>query len=862
MTAWDDVRDLIGKCDADGVTALVLTLDADGRREIARQLPGHLKEIRRYLDSWRGTGEHAEALRAAGAGTIATATSVASWLTRRGLVGADSTVDDTHRLLRLVRMRPPTWQADLAQRLAGRLRGRDPSYELTAALIRETGIEVPTDDGFVVGWVSRRTAGRPLADVLADDPLLDALLPRIFEAQGVGEALNREGIYPWPSVLHTLATNGRADRSMMLDGCLRCFLRGGTALELRFFVRLHEALDPTVNEIEPHARDYLRLLPSSTGTVAELALNHLRRLDPPEPEGFGEAATALMFRQEKKLVRAGLSWIDQVVRHAPGHAEKVSEALVMIFSHETHDLRERAVRLAVKHAAGMSADTLRDAAGALPPDLRAQLATVVSGIEVKAQAPQASRQGAALTPGRRELPSPIGTAAELAASVTLFARDTEHWDDWIAIERMMAGLVELAHRDRDAVQKALAPVMNQEFPWWVAGDPGIHPVGWLLTACRNLVSPGSRERWTKPLLPLPSHVHPLHRFVLRRAAEVFTALQNGDLFPLLLATPTSVSGHINPAELIARLERLEASGAEPFPADLDQALLRIPRSVEPETVARAERLSSPAGRLVARWMAGAGRVTPQVAIRHRYLDGASLRWSDDGVPPVYSRSDPQIVPFVSAPATGLEGIDALFHVPSFRYAECMTWWLGIMPSEPEAAAAYLLAFSMVGRRLAAPESASLGELAGATEPLGPVAATLLLARLNSADPAQRASLLGTLATLAAAGHLPGHDLGEQLGLLVTYDLVTLSRITSALVEITNAGFGAQVWPIVTAALPHLFPTGRERGVHGLAALIALGADTAPPGAGTEIPGLAAVVARGGSSRMVREATRLTRLLRE
>jgi hypothetical protein len=143
-----------------------------------------------------------------------------------------------------------------------------------------------------------------------------------------------------------------------------------------------------------------------------------------------------------------------------------------------------------------------------------------------------------------------------------------------------------------------------------------------------------------------------------------------------------------------------------------------------------------------------------------------------------------------------------------------------------------------------------------------VAANLLLARLNSADSAQRASLLGTLAALAATGHLPGHDLGDQLGLLVTYDLVTLSRITPALVETARAGFGTQVWPIVAAALPHLLPSDREQGVHGLAALIALGADTAPPGAGTEIPGLAAVVARGGSSRMVREATRLTRLLRE
>ncbi|WP_371785297.1 DUF7824 domain-containing protein [Streptosporangium subroseum] len=808
VTAWDDIRDLIGKCDADGVTALVLTLDADGRREIAKQLPGHLKEVRRYLDLWRGAGEHAEALRAAGAGTIATAASVASWLTRRGLVGADSTVDDTPRLLRLVCTRPHAWQADLAQRLAGRLRGRDPSYELTAALIRETGIEAPTDDGFVVGWVSGGTADQPLDDVLAGDPLLDALLPRIFEAQGVGEALKWESdpdsSYSWLGALHALATRGRVDRGMMLDGCLRRFLRGGTAQELRFFVRLHEALDPAVTEIEPRAGDYLRLLPSAPGTVAELALNHLRRMDPPEPEDFGEAVESLMFRQERKMVRAGLSWIDQVVRYAPGHAEAAAGALAMTFGHEMYDLKERAVRLAVKHADGMSADTLRDAAGALPPDLRARLATVVSGIEVEAQPPHT----AALTPVRLELPPPITTVAELAASVAGFAHGPEHWDDWLSVERLMAGLVELTYRDRAAVQKALVPIkalistMGQGFHWWATGASELHPVRLLLAACQNLLAEDPR---TPPILPYLPQKYPLHQFVLRRAAEVFTALRTGGLPPVLLATPTTVSGHVDPVELVSRLERLETAGTEPFPTDLEQALLRIPRSVEPETVARAARLSSSAGKLVARWMAGEGRVTPQVTIRHRYLDGASWHWFDDGMPPRYSCKDPQLVPFVSAPATGLEGIDSLFHVSSFRYTECMTWWLGIMPSETEAAAAHLLAFSMVDRRLIALESVSLGEFAGATEPLGPVAANLLLARLNSADPARRASLLGTLAALAATGHLPGHDLGDQLGLLVTYDLATLSRITPALVETARTGFGTQAWPIVAAALPTSFP---------------------------------------------------------
>ncbi|MFF3442538.1 DUF6493 family protein [Streptosporangium sp. NPDC002721] len=858
MTAWDDVRDLIDKCDADGVARLVVTLDGDARREVARRLPGHLKEIRLHLDSWRGAGGRAEALRAAGAGTIATATAVASWLTRRGLVGADRRIGDTQRLLDLVGTRPHTWQADLAARLAGRLRGRDPSYELAAALIHRTGVEPPADDGFVVGWVSAAPGHGRVADVLAADPLLDALLPRIFDAQGVGEALQWDGDptsdRTWLGGLRTLAAEGRVDRAMLLDGCVGRFLRGGTALELRFFVRLHRALEPTRAELTSRARDYLRLLPSAPGTVAELALGHVRELPGVSPGDFAEAVEALMYRPEKKLVRAGLSWLDRSVRLSPEHAGAAAGALTTAFAHDASDVQERAVRLAVRHAAHLDPEPLREAAASLPTDLRADLR---AGLGV-AERPGEEEEPVLLVAPRLpvvELPPPVTTVAELGAEFARLAADPYSRLGWLETERLTAGLVELTHRDREAVRAALSAVPVREWGWSENADP----LAWLWAAMRAVAFPSRPS--SAPRFPGPGHVSVPHALTLRRMAELVTAARADALPPVLLATPTSAGGHVDPAELLARLERLEAVGVDPPDADLQQALLRIPRRVDAEVAARAARLTTPAGRLVARWMAGEGLADPVVTVRYSYAAGASRRWFDEGEPPYHSNA--RAASFVAASPVELDLVDSLCRDPQ-TYVHgrdgYISWWAGVMPSHREVVAAHLLPFLDWDQPERGPGLSILHDLARADGPLGPAFATMLAFHLNDEDPAGRTAALDLFLVLSATGDLPAADLGDRLGHLFRTGMATLSRVIPSLAEAERAGAGAQVWRTVAATLPHLVPIDRERPLSGLADLISLGVRSAPPGDTTPVPGLAVIAARGGSSRTVREALRLTRLL--
>lgn len=75
-------------------------------------------------------------------------------------------------------------------------------------------------------------------------------------------------------------------------------------------------------------------------------------------------------------------------------------------------------------------------------------------------------------------------------------------------------------------------------------------------------------------LPHAGGVSPLHDFLLHRYAELAEALRDGTLPPVLLATPTWMSGHLDPDVLVDRLEVCAAAGVEPLPADLAQAAAR------------------------------------------------------------------------------------------------------------------------------------------------------------------------------------------------------------------------------------------------------------------------------------------------
>ncbi|MFC7037483.1 DUF6493 family protein [Nonomuraea rubra] len=955
-SVWESVVAVLDTGDLDLVADRVLALDERARREVAAALPGHVSvaegraharrheyetrrareaeaawrehvraeeragravheherrqwEVPRHLWQVSGDESWAAPLRLAGAAAIGGPAAVVAWLNRRDLHDRWAWDRRTAAVLeRVLSARPAAWQADFATRATLKLRTtgrrratRDPMAGLVLTMLRRTGATPPRHDPLVVAWAT----GTPIAAELREDPLLDHLLPRLFEADGVGALLRDERADPpaprsWLAALRKLQAEGRIGRDVLLDGCLRRFLRGGQAADLRFFVRLHELLDPTYDEVSKRRHDYLRLLPVAPGAVAEPVLRHLRRLADLDPGEVTEAVRALLSRGERKLLTAGLTWLDELARDPAAELESLAPALGYAFACESADVQGRAVRLAVKHAkrfgeAGGRA--VREAAAVLPQELGETLASVFGG-----EVAEDPRESGRFVPV--PLPAPVAAAAFPAPVVV--AGEMEALPDgsrWEAAELWLAGVVRLYGSDRDGLAARLAGLMPGVAPpagrwqavwhwaWEIArlvtagpgnsgdaaesrggaaGSEGLQ-AGEMFQAAGG---PGPGEGFSR--LPQAGEVPGPHLFLLRRWAEVCEAIGAGTLPPYLLAEPTSMTGRLDGAVLVERLAGYERAGVEALPADLGQALLRLPRRTEPGVVARAGRLTSAAGRAVARWLSGdrpepvaeiawwyyppAG--TPGCGDRRVYREDREPAATGSVLHELTAHLHPAPPPGDGPPVGGLQVVAELLGGPvEHRLKEhdgYLSWWPYLMPSDREAVAAYLVPHLTERWLRARTAPAQARALAGADGPMGEAAALVqayfVADRAWSADPEERAR---PLVELAARGELAAEEVGRQLALLVRRTELKPGPVFETLESAAALGAHREVWRIMTGFLAGFLPGPGERTHtrHAQGLTFALRA-ARWAGARGAVACVAEIAQRRASNNFVREARRL------
>ncbi|MFJ7586836.1 DUF6493 family protein [Streptomyces sp. NPDC097617] len=829
-----------------------------------RDLLAELKELRRELraagwDRWQERDLMSTALLVAGTACQTGAAAAASWIGGRDMRRWRSTPEGA--LLDVLADRDAAWLGDLAHRLAARPSTVQEDYGLILELVRRADCPMPTTDGCVEGWAMAAGSSRaPLTGTLRGDRHLAAFVPRLFETpEPVGVLTwqcDADDPGHWPTALATLAGEGLLDRTALLVGCTARLLRGGTALQLKPYRAVLEALRPTEEEERGRTADWIALTADAPSPVAGYAQQVLARLAAAghvTTDGLAEMSAAVLFRPEKKLVRAQLVLLGRRLSRDPAAAPELLPVLGEAFGHADTDIQERALKLAAAHLGDDEAlrAALADRAHLLSPLHRAR-AVEVLGAEA---APEED------TGPYRELlpPPPIPVALEPAPAtveetVELVAAvvnsRTEPVEEY---ERALDGLVRHAHRDRAALAAALRPALADRY--WLdperrhryTGDlPGLEHVA------AAVLDVGPAGPAPQPLATWRSDCHHTDAAVARhaRVAEIARAVRTRPL-PFLLATPTLRTGALDPRTLVARLAEYARLGERPAPADFAQALLRVRRDAS--ALPGAAALGTSEGDRLAAWLGEGGR---PAAITRRTTPAGYHR---------YGGNPDRLVLDIGERATVVTEFPAEFGgLGSARRIAGRCWdgednesLIALLPEDRET----LAAWSLAGVTSCALDDERGGTgilpgLAAAGGPAGPALHLAVATGLGARHPEDRLRAVDALLTLAGRGELDTERLGADLTELVALGTVKTGRLADSLRTAAATGAHATTWAVLGAVLPALLTGSADP--RGTGELLETAAECAEQsGAAAPHPaGLAETATRPGRSRLVTQAARL------
>jgi hypothetical protein len=706
----------------------------------------------------------------------------------------------------VLRARPITWLPELAAGVVAGLDARPwDEWPLADALVREAGLPVPAEPSFAIGWWRHVHRGEHAHQALADDPWRPVLLPLVLRHEGFGEALARNGVWI-EDTLRRLAAADPAAAGVVRSGCRIRLLLGGTPTAVRPYVRLHDAIPADTGDLAAGLTDYLSLLHSPHSTVAGLAQRALCAADEAgllELDTLRDVAATMLARDEKKLRQTQQVWLRAAARRRPAH---------------------RAELLALLD----------------PPPAAGQ---------PQPQPAPAPHVPAPHVPALHR----VSTVAELAEEVAALL----HGDlTPVTMERVMGGLVTGAAGDRTAAARALGPVvarqqdwlnplwdMDQTLIWCALAVMGGSPQ--LAAKARPAVADAQRRTQAGgPLAPLHPHGDFTPAWLLQHRLAEIAAHGPAAPVPVLLATPTEANGHLDPAELVGRLARYEQAGHEPWPTDLAQALLRLPRSADPAAAAAAGRLRSPAGIALARRLRD-GHPDP---VATRVVQAPNLWGVGPAARGVVALAPPADAGPVERRLFTLIPPQRVCRQPSGDPAT----WAAMMPSHREAVAAWLLP-NIEGRGMAV----LLPMLAETSGPIGPALPLAVAYALAAGHAVDRAAVVDALLGFDAA--LDRAAVGREFGWLGAAGLVKAKRAATALGDAARAGAVAGVWELCRAALPELLRA--ESPLPGVADVVEVACRCAVAlGVRGPIAAVDAAAARGGSSRVVVEARRLAAAL--
>ncbi|WP_395359534.1 DUF6493 family protein [Streptomyces sp. YH02] len=849
------------------VPGLLEPLDSAARKAVLGQLKSLRSEVRAWdWKRWNEATAVRRALYVAGAGCQTGAAAAAAWLGGRDLLSRRP--EDGALVLSVLADRDPAWTADVAQRLAARQSVAENSYGLIRGLVEHSGCAVPATDGYALAWAWEVHDPR-LLERLREDSHTRVLVPHALAMAETPAPLTwsvgPEAPTHWPTALATLVTEGVLDRAQVVDLCVSRLLRGGRARDLRFPLEVLRLVEPSAAERRERIPDWIGMTADAPSPVAGYAQEVLAGLAAEGALSAGalaEMTGGVLFRTEKKLVRAQLTLVGKVLAREPGAAEELLPAVAEAFGHEDTTIQERALKLVGRHAAAVEASVRREIAeqaGLLSPVHRAA-AVALFGEDLEVESGVPYEEILPPVPEREPVAPPATTVEALVEELVTRGQ----YQDSAAFERTLDGLVRLARRDRAGLEAAVREAFPTEH-WGhqhyfthsthgaevvLAGLLGLLP-GWRVDSGR---AKGNDRK--------ACHHEALSGILHARLWEA-ADLIGTDALPFLLAVPTLHTGEIDPVVLVERVRAYGDAGVEPAPADFAQALLRVGRRNPSagRAAEEAEALGTRAGRRLAAWLRAGEPLGARVRFLARGKDRASQKWwlTDRIVVEIDERAE--VREEFPAAFRWLGGELQATPRRCYHWLDTRAHWATALPVDREFVAACVLSSLASGAD---------GDQRGMTEPLtalaeagGPAGRAVHLALafgLGCQDADDRLRAVDALLVLASRGDLDARRLGTELAWLVVEGSVKPNRLADALRTTAATGAYGTVWAVLEPVLPELLDA--EKPMRGLGEVLAVAADCVERcGAAGEVAGLDAMASARSASQFVVQAKRLSAALR-
>lgn len=857
---WSEVEALVRRRDRERLVAVLRDLDGAQRKALVAPLRTAVRPS--GPEGWPPWDDF-PMYAVVGAGVLPDARSVVSWLRRFGGLGEgygqghrERCVEYAASVAQVLVDRAPSWLPGAVPLLADQLAydASDPwGYFLVESLRAHLDLDPPRAPDFVRGWVVEAWRDTPLSDLLRRDLRFVALVPLALEQDGLAAGFLAEWSGPsWLDRLTEAVDDGLVEREAVLDHLLGRLERGGRPAATDRFVKVHDALAPTLDEVAARIGTYVTMLGDPTrSTVAGTAQAQLFRLDDAgrlPVERLQDASQLVLLRKEKKLVRAQLVRLKETVRREPALLDALAVAAAAGLANPAGDLQAATVKLVGEWWPGLgdaARRTVTERAAGLPGDLAAQLG---GDVDAPTVTPDTAGLPTVEPPSRvAPLEDPAELAAELRRLWIAVRRNRNAEVDGILLERVVEAVPRIIAADpaafrsvgRAALEDQTYEVLKRASEWNRTMDEN-HSLVALVAACVG--DPADPPRDLPSRLPAPGALLARRLLDLADACRANPAVR-------CISLPGWSNGVIASDDLVERLASAAQQGWEPDGSDLEQALLRLDLAGADATAFR--NLGTTAGATVAAWIEKGGLTAPDLELATASVDGVD-------------------VPMVVVPAgttTGGAGPLQRLLVTGGSPMVWFTWggglrfgaWPLMAPHHPELIAIHVAVEQAIARNHASDEVGTLVALAEAPGPAGP-ALHLAIAYATAAKRAERQpAAVDAALVLAARDRLDGELLGDLLFTLAEQEAIVLKRIVEPLAQTAHGGAAVPVWRALRVLVSRLVAAGLAP--NGLADLLTLATEVAgrvaDPGT---VEGLDQLASRPGRSRQVVEAQRLQSVL--